>query len=575
MPVPERYVFGDLALDVPERRLSRSVGMIALAPKAFDVLVHLVRNAGRLVTRQELLDEVWEGAFVEEGTLSVHVSGLRKALADTAQSPRYIETVSRSGYRFISAVTRSTPDDSGPAVPYSLAVLPAQPPGDASDADRSIGLAIADAVIDRLGRHPHLSVRPTRAVHTLTDRGADRPAVAHTLGVDGLVALRFDKPNNQLNVSADLVRGQDGVRVRIGEGIPDAIAESIAAHIGGTVHPAGVFGTWAAVRRTGLAPPATRPEVYELVGRGRSHLLSVSPREVPSAIAAYQAAIALDPTFAPAHAGLSLACCMRAEWRLGPPSDAYPQAREAALRALALDGGCADAQMALGAIAFLGQWDWVGAERSLTRALEINPNHTEAYVLYGRLLDSLGRLEEGLAMKMRALERDPSSPFVHLAISLSYWNQRRFEDAIVWASKTLELDPRHLTAREHLAAAYWAMGDMQRHMEESIRHAESHGVPAELLDTLKRVHAAGGRPGVLQWVLDNQHDQMPAFQRALFHGELGNLDEALRCLDQAIDAHEPCLVELAVAPQWDALRAHPRFQQCLARMGLAPTHSAG
>jgi DNA-binding winged helix-turn-helix (wHTH) protein/Flp pilus assembly protein TadD len=572
MPLRERYLFGDLALDVAERRLSKNGGTIALAPKAFDVLVHLIRNASRLVTKQELLDEVWAGAFVEEGTLSVHVSGLRKALADTAQSPRYIQTVSRSGYRFVAEVTRSTLDESGASGRYSIAVLPAQPAEDAtSDADRSIGLAIADAVIDRLGRYRHLSVRPTRAVHTMTDPGVDRSAVGRALGVDGVVALRFDKPDNRLNVSGDLVRAQDGARVWIGAGIPDAIAESIAAHIGGTasaVHPAGVFGTWAAARRAGLSPPANRPEVYELVGRGRSRLLSFSRSEVPNAIAAYEAAIALDPTFGAAHAGLALACCMRAEFRLSPQADAYAQAREAALRALALDDACADAQMALGAIAFLGQWDWVGAERSLIRALEINPNHTEAYVLYGRLLDALGRLDEGLAMKMRALERDPSSPLVHLAISMSYWNQRRFEDAIAWATRTLELDPRHLVAREHLAGAYWAMGDFDRHMAENIRHAESHGVPAEFLDCLKRVYAAGGRRGVVQWVLDTQTDNLPAFQRALLHGELGNLDEAIRHLEQAIDAHEPCLVEIGVAPQWDPLRADSRFQQCLVRMGL-------
>ena len=171
-------------------------------------------------------------------------------------------------------------------------------------------------------------------------------------------------------------------------------------------------------------------------------------------------------------------------------------------------------------------------------------------------------------MKMRALERDPSSPFVHQAISLSYWNQRRFEDTIVWTTKTLELDPRHLVAREHLAGAYWAMGDLDRHMAENIRHAESHGAPAEFLDCVKRVYAADGRPGVVRWVLETQKDTLPAFQRAILHGELGNLDEALRYLEQAIDAHEPCLVEIGVAPQWDPLRAHPRFQQCLARMGL-------
>ena len=572
MPVPERYEFGEWALDVSERRLSRGGESIALPPKVHDLLVQLVRHAGRLVTKPELLDEVWIGSFVEEGILSVHVSALRKALGDTAQAPRYIETVSRSGYRFIAPVTRSAVEEPASSVRYSIAVLPAQPShGAASDADRSIGLAIADAVIDRLGRNGHVAVRPTRAIHRLTDGRADRAELGRALGVDSVVALRFDTAHNGLKVKADLVRARDGAHLWNGEGAPEAIAESVAAHVGESRREAqlvGVFGNWAGARRVGLSPPANAPEVYELVGRGRSHLLAFSMADVPKAMAAYDAAIALEPTFAGAHAGLALACCMRAEFRQAPQAEAYARARTAALRALALDNGCADAQMALGAIAFLGDWDWIGAERSLARALEVNPNHTEAYVLYGRLLDALGRLDEGLAMKMRALERDPSSPLVHQAVALSYWNQRRFEDTIVWAMKTLELDPRHLIAREHLAAAYWAMGDFDRHMAENITHAESHGVPAEFVDRLKQVYAVSGRPGVVRWVLETQAENLLAFQRALFHGELGNLDEALRCLGEAIDAHEPCLVEIAVAPQWDPLRADPRFQQCLVRMGL-------
>src|SRR5262245_10279340 len=101
----ECFSFGDLTLDVGNRRLSRDSQSIPLAPRAHDLLVHLVRHAGRLVTKQDLLDEVWAGAFVEEGILSVHVSALRKALGDNNRSPRYIETVSRSGYRFIAPVT--------------------------------------------------------------------------------------------------------------------------------------------------------------------------------------------------------------------------------------------------------------------------------------------------------------------------------------------------------------------------------------------------------------------------------------------------------------------------------------
>lgn len=112
------------------------------------------------------------------------------------------------------------------------------------------------------------------------------------------------------------------------------------------------------------------------------------------------------------------------------------------------------------------------------------------------------------------------------------------------------------------------MGDFDRHLAEEIKHAESYGVPAEFLDALKQVYREGGRSGVVRWVLQSQAGKLPAMQLALLHSELGDFDEALQHLEQAIDTREPCLVELAVAPQWDRLRADPRFQRCLARMGL-------
>ncbi|MFI5177954.1 MAG: winged helix-turn-helix domain-containing tetratricopeptide repeat protein [Vicinamibacterales bacterium] len=580
MAGPERYAFGDLELDVTERRLSRSGRHVTVAPKAYDVLVHLVRNAGRLVTKRELLDQIWTESFVEEGILSVHVSGLRKTLGDDDRSPRYIETVARSGYRFIATVTSPDRDQPGAPMRTAIAVLPAQPAdGEASEATRAVGLALAAAVIDRLGRFEQIAVRPVRAVHTRPVAETDPVAIGRALHVDAVVVARFEKAAERMRVAARLLRTQDGAPLWSGEydefpsseaSIPDAIAESIAASLDAravTRRTAGVFGNWADARRQPRAP--AHPEIYELVGRGRSHLLAFSMSDVPKAIAAFEAAIERDPAFAGAPAGLALAFCQQAELRLAPPAEAYARAKTAALRALALDEACADAQVALGAISFLGHWDWIGAERSLQRALELNPNHTEAYVLYGRLLDALGRLDEGLEMKQRALDRDPFSPFVHLAISMSYWHQRRFEDSIAWANKTLALDPRHLIAREHLAGAYWAMGDFDRHMAENIKHAEAYGVPADALAPMKEAYAAGGRPEVIRRLLAAHATSLPAMQLALLHGELGDLDTAIAQLERAIDTHEPCLVDLAVGPQWDHLRGDARFRQCLARMGLA------
>jgi DNA-binding winged helix-turn-helix (wHTH) protein len=427
---PESFSFGDATVDAVERRVTRAGRDVPLPPKAFDLLVHLVRRAGRLVTKDDLLAGVWPGAYVEEGILAVHVSTLRKALGDEPAAPAYIQTVAKQGYRFVAPV-RSTP-----AVP---------------------------------------------------------------------------------------------------------------------------------------APAIVSGEVHELVGRGRAHLLSAKRALVPDAVRSFAAAVALDSTHAPAHAGLALAHCAEAEWRLAPPAVAFDSARASALRALAMDDESADARTALGAVMFMGDWDWIGAERSLQRALASNPAHTQARVLYGRLLDAQGRLSEGLAMKLRALESEPFSPSVHLAIALSYWNQRRYDEAIRWANKTLELDPDHGLAREFLAGAYWAMGDFDRHMAENLKHAAVHGVPAAALDALRRAYDDGGRAGVVRFALQQAAAQpaaMPDMQRALFHAELGDLDTALPYLERAIAARDPCLVDLAVAPQWDPLRADARFQRCLAGMRL-------
>ena len=237
------------------------------------------------------------------------------------------------------------------------------------------------------------------------------------------------------------------------------------------------------VRRGGHEPAGRRPgwvlrpgrplEAIELVGRGRSHLLSASYFEVAKAVETFQAAIALDPTYAAAHAGLALAKCAQASLRAAPHVAAYADAKAAALRALAMDDACADAQVALGAVLFLSEWDWIGAERSLRRALQISPNYTEAWLHYGSLMEALGKLEEGLQLKQQALERDPFSALVRVQIAVAYWHQRRYDKAIVWANKALDVDPKHLLAREFLAGAFLMTGNFDAFLQENITQAES------------------------------------------------------------------------------------------------------
>jgi DNA-binding winged helix-turn-helix (wHTH) protein/tetratricopeptide (TPR) repeat protein len=577
----ELYRFGEFILDVQDRRLSRGTLTVSLSPKAHDLLVALVRRAGRLVTKRELLDLVWPDAFVEEGILSVHVSGLRKALGETNGCPRYIETVPRSGYRFIATVTASARGL------RTVAVLPADTvPASATTDDRALGLAMADALIGALGTFRGVVVRPLRAVHGYVGATGNLVDIARSLQVDAIVASSYTRTAAGLQVSARLVRAADGAILWNGDiteapgdgglAVSTAIARAVATTLGldGAVD-SGTHQDIRAVPPLGnLFSRSTDPRVYELLGRGRLQILSASILDVSKAIEAYRSAIEIDPTYAPAHAGLALAHCAAVEARAVSPADGYREARASALRALAMDDRSADAQVALGAVLFLGEWDWMAAERSLVRALELNPNHTEAYLLSGRLLEALGRLDDGLAMKFKALERDPVSPLVHVQIAMSYWHQRRYDDAIEWANKTLALDPKHLTAREQVASAYLKKGDIARHVQESMRHAESFGVPESVLAPIKEAYATGGRPAVVRHVLAQLSQHAPAMQLALFSGEVGDFDAAFHHLNRAIDARDPCLVHLAVAPQWDDLRADPRFAQCMARMGLLTSLSA-
>jgi DNA-binding winged helix-turn-helix (wHTH) protein/cytochrome c-type biogenesis protein CcmH/NrfG len=443
----EVFHFDEFTLDVRERRLLRGGEAVRLSPKAYDVLVALVQQRGRLVTKEELLKRLWPESFVEEGSLNVYVSALRKALGEDAHRPIYIETVARSGYRFIAAVTCD---------------------------------------------------------------------------------LAHEKP----------------------------FAPSVI----------------------------TRPvEVYELVGRGRSHLLSDSFFELPAAVDAFRSAIEIDPTYAPAHAGLARARCVLAASHAVPHQEAFAEAKASALRALAMDSTSADAQVALGTVLFLSEWDWTAAERSLHRALEINPDHTEALLQYGSLQEALGRLDDGLQSKQQALARDPRSPGVLLQIAVSYWHQRKYDDALVWAQRALNVNPKHVLACQFINQVYWRIGDVHRFAAWTISMAMEFGLPEERVAVMKQVtadaqqvYATAGLYGLNRfWVDQITNPQLDfdillkmAFFRAVLYGAAGRLDEAFDYLDQAIAIRDPALVHLAVAPDWDSLRADPRFPERLRSMAL-------
>jgi tetratricopeptide (TPR) repeat protein len=236
-------------------------------------------------------------------------------------------------------------------------------------------------------------------------------------------------------------------------------------------------------------------------------------------------------------------------------------------------------------------WDWIAAQRSFQRALAINPNHAEAYLHYGGLMEALGDLPRGFELKLQGLECDSTSALAHVLIAVSFWNQRRYDDVIVWVSKALDRDPRHLFARELLVAAYWKKGNLDRAIEQDMKRAEAKGLSeemrlaltakcAEILDIYRR----DGNAAAMRCILKHQQRAREAMSdgasrpergntvlgNLVLYAEAGDLDNAFDLLHRALDVHDPGLVHIAVAPQWDSMRADPRFNECLARMKLRP-----
>ena len=332
-----------------------------------------------------------------------------------------------------------------------------------------------------------------------------------------------------------------------GGAMPDAVRFELLRRAGSKP---GAAALKPAVADDASITDALRPsEASELVARGWAHLRSGSFFEISDAVSAFQAATVIDPTFAAAYAGLAVAKVAQATNR-NVLVEAFGEAKAAALRALALDDESADAQAALGEVMLFAEWDWIAAERSFQRALAIDPNHAHAYLRYGDLMEALGDLERGFHLKLQGLECDSTSVLAHLLIAVSCWNQRRYDDVIVWANKALDRDPQHPFAREMLGGAYWKMGDLERAGEllgvgENLRPARSDGT-AEA---------------------DIGNDD---FRLAIHYAAAGDLDAAFEHLQRLIDARDPALIHLAVAPQWDSLRADPRFNECLARMKLRP-----
>jgi TolB-like protein/Flp pilus assembly protein TadD len=430
-----------------------------------------------------------------------------------------------------------------------------------------------EELITQLGQQQGEGARVVALRSALGYRNTEkRPRqIAQELGVDYLLQGSVRRAGDRVRVTAHLVRGQDETHVWDRSYDRDArdilllqreVADAIAGGISLRLDPG----------RT--RPKAVKPEAYAAHLKGRYFWNKRTPQDLFRALEQFQAAVRLDPTFAPPQVGIADCYALLGSAEMGAlaPREAMPLAKQAVMSALALAPDLAEAHASLGHLRLIYEWDWAGAESSFRRAIELNPGYATAHQWYALYLNARGRSDEALDELRTAEELDPLSPAVKSALAEAHYFARRFDEAEAASRKALELDPGFILGYLNLGRALemqgrhdeaitvlrqgWELSGRAPGMSLFLGHAYAakgeRRKAEELLELLRHPPDAGGRP-----------PYVPALFLAGIQGGLGDRDGELLSLRKALDERCEYLIYLAREPMADPIRKDARFKAIL------------
>ncbi len=568
------FEFGDFRLDAERRLLQRRDGAaVPLTAKVFDTLLCLVRASGTVVAKEALMKTIWPDTIVEENNLTQNISALRRILGENPRTHRYIVTVPGRGYRFVAAVQAREKVATAPAAIKTLAVLPFKPllP---EHGDAVLEIGIADTLIARLAHIREVTVRPLSSVRRYGGLEQDPVAAGVALKVQSVLDGTVQRSADRIRVCARLLNVADGAALwtdRFDEEFTDVF--SVEEAISGRVARALALHLSPEEERRVTKRHTENSAAYQLYLTGRFHWSRITPPEIRKSIEFFRRAIELDPNYALAYAGLAEAFRSLPITSDVPPNDAIPQAKAAAARAIEIDETLAEPHASLTFVQFWYDWDWAGAERSARRAIALNDNSAFAHIAYANLLADLGRRDEAVAEGERARALEPVSLIINALNGAVLYYARHFEEAAARLRETLELEPNFWVARLFLGKVFTEQEKYAEALEQFARAREgSHG-NSETIAMLGYAWAFAGEKakarGILREIKTLAGERyFPHVNTAVVHLGLGEFDEALTLLEEAVPVHDVRLSFLKVDPKWDRLRGHPRFVKLLRRLGF-------
>ena len=628
-PTPVALRFGAFELDLRTGELRKGGSRIKLQPQPAKVLGILACKAGEIVTREELQQQVWgEDLFVDfERGLNVCIQQIRGALGDDADAPRFIETLPKRGYRFLMPVERVAEPtrlaemgdarlpDAAPIAPeglptvaprhskfrvaaialvsaatlfavlyfargsnrtlfwrggrpiHSVAVLPFD--DFSSDAQQPyFADGMTDALTAELGQIRDLRV-PSRTSVMLFKR-ANKPLreIARELDVDALVEGSVTRSGDQVEVTVELLDGSRDQHLwgksytrdsRDVVALQQELARAIADELKVKLTPQ-------EQQELKVAKPVN-PDAYSAYLHGRYYWYKRTNEGFQRSIQYYEQALAADPNYAPAYAGLADAYALLGSTPNDalPPKEAMPKAKAAAQKALLLDDHVAEAHASLAYVSMVYDWDWTTAEREFRRAIEIDPHYAGAHEWYAEFLAARGRESEALDEMKRARDVDPLLVLMHAAVAEAFYYSRQYDEVIAQCRQTLELDPDYPLAHFHLGRAYVAKKMYPEAIAEYQKAQASLGEIPAIVMAIGYANAKAGDQSAARKALEelraeSKRRYVPAIYFAAVYAGLGDSEAGISWLEKAYQERDDYLIHLNVDPMADSLRSDARFQ---------------
>jgi serine/threonine protein kinase/tetratricopeptide (TPR) repeat protein len=455
----------------------------------------------------------------------------------------------------------------------SVAVLPFTNVGGDSNAEY-LSDGITEGLIDSLSQVPDLRVVSRTSVFHYKGKEIPPRTVARDLGVNAIVSGRVAQHGDTLLVSAELVDAQDDRQIW-GEQYSRRLSDvlTVQQEIAGNISEK--LRRLTGVEKERVTKRYTHnSEAYQAFLKGRYHWGRTSEDDLKQAIHYFEEAMRLDPSYAPAYAGMADAYDELGDLSYLAPTEAFPKAKAAALKALEIDPTLSEAHTVLGEISWWYDWDWATAEKEYRRAIELNPSSAVGHLRYAYLLATVfGRFDEAIAEGRRAQELEPLSLIMNTYLGYIYTLAHRYDESFPWFQKGIELEPGSNIAHAELAWTYAFKGMFAEAIAE---HRKMSQPPAEgslISAGIGYVYAVSGRRDEALKIIHHfkelaKEKYVDGYQMATIYSGLGDKDEAFHWLNRGIEQRSTSSVFVKYDPFFDRLHSDPRFPEVLRRIGL-------